>query len=53
MVVNISPVITKRPGREFSSIRYPIHFDYHKILIESGFDFIDEIIWEKTKCFCS
>ena len=49
IVINVSPVITKRPGREFESIRYPIHFDFHKILTESGFYFIDEIIWVKPE----
>ena len=29
MIVNVSPVITRRPGREFESIRYPIHYDFH------------------------
>ena len=48
-IINISPVITKRPGREFESIRYPIHYDYHKILEESGFYFIDEIVWIKPE----
>lgn len=49
MIINVSPVITKRPGREFESIRYPIHFDYHKILDDIGFEFIDEIIWLKPE----
>lgn len=49
LIVNVSPVITKRPGREFESIRYPIHFDFHKILEEAGFYFIDEIIWIKPE----
>ncbi len=49
LIVNVSPVITKRPGREFESIRYPIHFDYHKILEEAGFYFVDEIIWIKPE----
>ncbi len=49
MIVNVSPVITKRPGREFESIRYPIHFDFHRILTEAGFYFIDEIIWIKPE----
>ncbi len=49
IVINVSPVITKRPGREFESIRYPIHFDFHKLLTESGFSFIDEIIWIKPQ----
>ena len=48
-IVNVSPVISKRPGREFESIRYPIHFDFHKILIESGFYFVDEIQWIKPE----
>ncbi len=48
-IVNVSPVITKRAGREFESIRYPIHYDFHKILIEAGFYFIDEIIWIKPE----
>lgn len=49
IIINISPVITRRPGREFESIRYPIHFDFHKILEESNFYFIDEIIWIKPE----
>ncbi len=49
LIVNVSPVITKRPGREFESIRYPIHFDFHKILEEAGFYFVDEIIWVKPE----
>ena len=49
MIVNVSPVITKRPGREFESIRYPIHYDMHRILTEAGYYFIDEIIWVKPE----
>ena len=49
IIINVSPVITKRPGREFESIRYPIHFDFHRILTEAGFYFIDEIIWIKPE----
>lgn len=49
IIINVSPVITKRPGREFESIRYPIHFDFHNILQKAGFYFIDEIIWIKPE----
>lgn len=49
LIINVSPVITKRAGREFESIRYPIHFDFHKILVESGFYFVDEILWIKPE----
>ncbi|WP_281192380.1 DNA-methyltransferase [Helicobacter suis] len=49
IIINVSPVIVKRAGREFESIRYPIHFDFHSILVQSGFYFIDEIIWIKPE----
>ena len=49
MIVNVSPVITKRPGREFESTRYPIHYDMHNVLTSAGFYFIDEIIWIKPE----
>ncbi|MCV3428968.1 site-specific DNA-methyltransferase [Campylobacter lari] len=49
LIINVSPVITKRAGREFESIRYPIHFDFHNILLKSGFYFVDEIIWIKPE----
>ena len=49
IIINVSPVISKRPGREFESVRYPIHFDFHKILTESGFYFVDEIQWIKPE----
>lgn len=49
IIVNVSPVISKRPGREFESIRYPIHFDFHNILTRAGFYFVDEIQWVKPE----
>ena len=47
--MNVSPVISKRPGREFESIRYSIHFDFHNILSKAGFYFVDEIQWIKPE----
>lgn len=49
IIINISPVITKRVGREFESIRYPIHFDFHNLLLKSNFYFVDEIQWIKPE----
>ena len=49
IIINVSPVITKRPGRKFESIRYPIHYDFHNILTKAGFYFIDEIYWIKPE----
>ncbi len=49
IIVNVSPVISKRPGREFESTRYPIHFDFHNLLTRAGFYFVDEIQWIKPE----
>ena len=49
ILINVSPVITKRPGRNFKSKRYPIPYDFHQILTEAGFEFIDEIVWIKPE----
>ena len=49
IIINISPVITKRVGRDFESIRYPIHFDFHNLLLKSNFYFVDEIQWIKPE----
>ena len=49
IIINVSPIITKRLGREFESIRYPIHYDFHRILTATGFHFIDEIYWIKPE----
>ncbi len=49
MVVNISPVLIRRTSRKTSSRRVPIPFDYHRLLVEVGFEFIDDIIWQKPE----
>ena len=49
ILINVSPVISRRIGREFESIRYPIHYDFHSILSEAGFYFLDEIYWIKPE----
>lgn len=49
LVVNTSPVLVRRANRNSSSRRIPITFDLHKVLDAIGFEFIDEIIWEKPE----
>jgi len=49
IVINVSPVLIKRTSRNTSSKRIPIPFDIHRILDSIGFDFIDDIIWEKPE----
>jgi DNA modification methylase len=46
-VINISPVLIRRTDRNSASKRIAVPFDLHRIFIEEGFDFIDDIIWEK------
>jgi len=49
LIVNVSPVLIRRPSRNSSSKRFPIPFDLHPILNRIGFEFIDEIIWRKPE----
>lgn len=49
LVVNTSPVIIARIGRKYASHRYPIPFDLHGILTRIGWEFIDDIVWEKPE----
>lgn len=46
-VLNTSPVIVPRMSRAHASARYLIPFDIHPLIIDLGFDFIDDIIWIK------
>ena len=49
LVVNVSPVLVRRPTRSAASQRLPIPFDLHPILDRLGFEFIDDIIWRKPE----
>lgn len=49
LVVNTSPVIVPRINRAHASKRYPIPFDLHHRLAGMGWEFIDDIIWEKPE----
>ena len=46
-VMNVSPVLIRRTDRTKASRRIAVPFDLHRIFVEEGFDFIDDIIWEK------
>lgn len=46
-VLRTSPVLLHRKSRQESSKRIAVPFDLHNILINCGFDFIDDIIWQK------
>lgn len=48
-VMNISPVLVRRSNRNQSSQRIAVPFDMHRIFVEEGYDFIDDIIWEKPE----
>ena len=49
LVVNTSPIIIPRVSRKHSSRRYPIPFDIHSFLMQDGWDFLDDIIWQKPE----
>lgn len=46
-VINVSPVLIRRTDRNSASRRIAVPFDLHRIFIDEGFEFIDDIIWEK------
>ena len=48
-VMNISPVLVRRNSRGEASKRIAVPFDMHKVFIDEGFDFIDDIIWVKPE----
>jgi len=48
-LLNTSPIIIPRVGRQYSSKRYPIPYDIHPSLIKMGWEFIDDIVWEKPE----
>jgi DNA modification methylase len=48
-VMNVAPVLLRRARRTESSRRIAVPFDMHRLFVEEGFDFIDDIIWEKPE----
>jgi DNA modification methylase len=48
-VINISPVLLRRASRNEASKRIAVPFDFHRIFVEEGYDFIDDIIWVKPE----
>lgn len=49
LIVNTSPIIIPRVSRQHASKRYPIPFDVHNFLVKMGWEFIDDIVWEKPE----
>ena len=48
-VINISPVLIRRASRSEASRRIAVPFDFHQIFLEEGFEFVDDIIWQKPE----
>ena len=48
-VLNVSPVLIRRASRNEASKRIAVPFDFHRLFIEEGFEFIDDIIWVKPE----
>lgn len=48
-VLNVSPVLLRRASRNEASKRIAVPFDFHRLFIEEGFDFIDDIHWVKPE----
>ena len=48
-VLNVSPVLIRRASRNEASRRIAVPFDFHRLFIEEGFEFVDDIIWVKPE----
>lgn len=48
-IMNSSHVLVPRASRSESSSRIPVPFDLHQIFMEEGFEFVDDIIWQKPE----
>ena len=48
-VINVSPVLIRRAHRNRSSRRIAVPFDVHRLFVEEGYDFMDDIIWVKPE----
>ncbi len=48
-IMNSSHVLVPRASRNESSTRIPVPFDIHQIFMEEGFEFVDDIIWQKPE----
>lgn len=48
-VINVAPVLLRRASRNESSKRIAVPFDFHRVFVEEGYDFIDDIIWLKPE----
>jgi len=48
-VMNVAPVLIRRTNRNEASRRIAVPFDIHQLFVQEGFDFIDDIIWEKPE----
>ncbi|MCE5191192.1 MAG: site-specific DNA-methyltransferase [Actinomycetia bacterium] len=48
-VMNISPVLLRRENRNTASRRIAVPFDVHRLFIEEGYEFMEDIIWMKPE----
>jgi DNA modification methylase len=48
-VMNIAPVLIRRASRDEASRRIAVPFDVHQLFVQEGYDFMEDIIWEKPE----
>lgn len=48
-VMNIAPVLIRRASRGEASRRIAVPFDVHQLFIQEGYEFMEDIIWEKPE----
>jgi DNA modification methylase len=48
-VMNVAPVLLRRASRSEASRRIAVPFDMHRLFTETGYEFIDDIVWCKPE----
>lgn len=48
-IINSSHILLQRTKRSEASSRIAVPFDLHQIFMEEGFEFVDDIIWQKPE----
>jgi len=51
-VINTSNIIVMTSKYRVDNIRLPVAFDTNKVMVDLGYEFVDDIIWKKPESSC-
>lgn len=51
-IINTSNIIVMTSKYRVDNIRLPVAFDTHRLMVDIGYEFVDDIIWKKPESAC-